>query len=251
MQPDCKPDLSGESSAANRCLSALSPAAASLLRRHLTTCMLREGTVLWAPGSSGAGVYFPISGLMSIGCVLTNGECVEVGSIGREACAGGVLNFSESGFPTMGAVQVGGDFARIPGAEFLRAASESEEVKMLLTFARDWISMQAQQLAACNAIHSADRRFCRWLVQSSRRMETTTLHATQESIASLLGIRRTTVTFIAQTLQQNGIIEYRRGKITIVDVEGLQAAACDCCNAIDRRYWPSTRLSQRSHAPQA
>src|SRR5262245_22502040 len=125
MQPECKPELSSESSAGNRCFSALSPAAASLLRRHLTHSMLHQGTVLWAPASFGAGVYFPISGLLSIGRVLTNGECVEVGSIGREACAGGVLNFSEIGFPTMGAVQVGGDFARIPNAEFLRSASES------------------------------------------------------------------------------------------------------------------------------
>jgi len=244
MQTDLKTQFVGERNLHNKCLAALSSTAQSILRQHLTDVVLREGTVLWEPGRPVDDVYFPISGLLSVVFVMTDGACVEVGSIGREACAGSVLNSAQSDFPTLGMVLIGGDFTRIPGAELLRVARESDEVKMLLTFAGDWMTMQAQQLAACNAVHSADRRFCRWLVQSSRRMETVTLHATQESIASILGIRRTTVTLIAQTLQQNGIIQYRRGKVSVVDMARLQSCACDCLNAVDRRYWPSARLAE-------
>jgi len=244
MHDDLQTQFVGEKGHHNKCLAGLSSASQSILRQHLTNVAFREGTVLWEPERPADDVYFPISGLVSVGFVMTDGACVEVGSIGREACAGSVLNVAQSDFPTLGTVLIGGDFTQIPRAEFLRAASESDEVKMLLRFSRDWITMQAQQLAACNAVHSADKRFCRWLVQSSRRMETATLHVTQEAIASTLGIRRTTVTMIAQTLQQNGIIQYRRGKVTIVDMARLQSGACDCLNTIARPYWPSTRIAE-------
>ena len=96
MQPDRKSDFTDDRSATNRCLSALSAAATSLLLRHLTIVKAREGTALWAPGGSGTDVYFPLSGLISIGFIMANGECVEVGSIGRETCTGGVPNFANS-----------------------------------------------------------------------------------------------------------------------------------------------------------
>jgi hypothetical protein len=102
--------------------------------------------------------------------------------------------------------------------------------------------MQAQQMAACNAAHPADKRFCRWLLQACERMGTDTVSVTQDTIASLLAIRRTTVTLIAQALQFEGLIQYRRGKIAILDWARLRAQACECCTCLDRKHWPSTRL---------
>jgi len=130
----------------------------------------------------------------------------------------------------------------MPGSKLFFAAKENSEIENLVNYCRDWILMQSQQMAACNAAHSADKRFCRWLFQVSERMETDAVYLTQEMIASLLAIRRTTVTLIAQKLQAEGLIQYRRGKIAILDQARLRVAACECCNSLSHQHWPSTRL---------
>jgi len=139
-------------------------------------------------------------------------------------------------------VQVGGHFFRISASNLLSAAGQNRQIKDLIGFCRDWILLQGQQIAACNAVHAADRRFCRWLHESAQRMETATVRVTQESIAAVLGVRRTTVTLIAQGLQTSGLIQYRRGRIVVPDISLLRSSACDCCDMLDRQRWPSTRL---------
>ena len=108
--------------------------------------------------------------------------------------------------------------------------------------ATGWLLLQSQQMAACNAVHPAEARFCRWLLRASEALDTATVSVTQEMIAHALGIRRTTATLIAQQLQLRGTISYSRGKIAIRDRAGLQAAACDCCRALARAHWPSELL---------
>ena len=230
----------------NGCLSALSSPALSLLKPYLTETSFREGTVLWEGKKLASEIYFPVSGLVSIVVAMSDGGSVEAGSIGPEgaACAG--FDPDQSDFNTRGLVQIGGRFVRIPMFQLLFAARENSEIENLIAFCRDWILRQAQQEAGCNAAHSADKRFCRWLFQAHERMETDTLLLTQEMIASVLGIRRTTVTLIAQTLQADGLIRYRRGKIVALDRARLRAAACECCNSLARQHWPSTRLVEAS-----
>ena len=230
----------------NGFLSALSPSALSFLKAHLTEATLSEGTILWDAKKPAADVYFPVSGLLSIALAMPDGECVEVGSVAREAAAGFAFDPHQSDFLTRGVVQIGGKFIRIGVAQLTLAAAKSHEIQSLIAVCRDWILMQAQQIAACNAVHSADRRLCRWLFQCAQRMEADTLQLTQEAIASVLGIIRTTVTLIAQTLQTNGSIHYRRGRIAISDLAGLRSAACGCCDALGPRHWPSNRLGAAS-----
>ena len=98
-------------------------------------------------------------------------ECVEVGSVAREAAAGFAFDPHQSDFLTRGVVQIGGKFIRIGVAQLTLAAAKSHEIQSLIAVCRDWILMQAQQIAACNAVHSADRRLCRWLFQCAQRME--------------------------------------------------------------------------------
>src|SRR5262249_37558034 len=131
---------------------------------------------------------------------------------------------------------------RMPAPPLLLAAKGNSEIQNLVTNCHDWILMQAQQTAACNAAHTADKRFCRWLFQVCERMDSDGIHLTQEMVASLLAIRRTTVTLFAQKLQIEGLIQYRRGKIAVLDRVRLRAAACECCNSLARQHWPSTRL---------
>jgi CRP-like cAMP-binding protein len=226
----------------NRCLSGLSPHAFSLLKSFLTEVVLREGTILWDSNKVSSDVYFPVSGLVSIVLDASDGVSVEVGSICSQAAVGALFEPDQRDFSTQGVVQLGGHFLSMPGPQLLLAAKENSEIQNLVAYCRDWILMQAQQIAACNAVHTADKRFCRWLFQACERMDSDTLCLTQEMIASLLAIRRTTVTLIAQKLQVEGLIQYRRGKITVLDRVRLRAAACECCNSLAHQHWPSTRL---------
>jgi len=235
----------GNSRMSNECLSGLPPPVLSLLRPHLAEVTLHEGTILWGPKEPTGDIYFPMSGLISIGVAMAEGECVAVAGVGREAMAGATFDRSHFQPLTRGSVQIGGTFLRMAGNELARAARQNDEIKSLIAFCDDWILLQAQQLAACNAVHSADKRFCRWLVECYSRVEGEPVHVTQESIATVLGIRRTTVTLIAQRLQENGCIQYRRGHISILDLPRLRASACECCRTLDQKYWPSMRVARR------
>jgi len=226
----------------NGCLSALSSHAFSLLKPFLTEVVLHEGTILWDPNKRSADVYFPVSGLVSILIDASDGVSVEVASICGQAAVGTIFELDQSDFSTQAVVQVGGHFLRMPSPQLLLAAKDNSEIQNLVTYCRDWIFMQAQQTAACNAVHTAEKRFCRWLVQAYERMETDNIRVTQEIIAALLAIRRTTITLTAQKLQIEGLIQYRRGKITVLDRVRLRAAACECCDSLSRQHWPSTRL---------
>src|SRR5262249_19553880 len=155
----------------------------------------------------------------------SDGFSVEVGSICGQAAAGTIFELDQSDFSTQGVVQVGGRFLRMPSPQLLLAAKTNSEIQNLVTYYRDWLFMQAHQQAACKGAHTADKRFCRWLFQACERMDSDSIHLTQEMIASLLAIRRTTVTLIAQKLQIEGLIQYRRGKIAVTDRARLRAAA--------------------------
>jgi CRP-like cAMP-binding protein len=236
------PSAEGQAAKVNRCLSALSPKAFSLLKPYLTEVVLREGTILWDANKLSSDVYFPVSGLVSILIDASDGVSVEVASICGQAAVGTIFELDQSDFSTQGVVQVEGRFLRMPSPQLLSAAKDNSEIHNLVTYCRDWIFMQAQQTAACNAVHTAEMRLCRWLFQACERMDSDTIHLTQEMIASLLALRRTTVTLIAQKLQIEDLIRYRRGKITVLDRARLRAAACECCDSLARQHWPSTRL---------
>ena len=225
----------------NACLSDLSPTAFALLRPHLTDLLIDTGTRLWEVGRPAKQVYFPSSGFVTVMLPMSDGSAIEVGSIAREGLAAGSFD-EDSNAMTTGLVHIGGKFSRIAIAHLLAAAATNDEIAQLVAANRDWVMRQAQQLVACTALHSAEQRFCRWLLSCHQRMETATLPSTQEQIAALLGIRRTTVTLIAQTLHEKGIIDYRRGKITIVDPAKLEAAACECCSKLGERHWPARHL---------
>jgi len=222
----------------NNCLAPLSSRALSLLNARLVDVTLPAGAVLWDAGKVATDVFFPLTGLVSILLPLPGGEAIEVGSIGREGAAAATLGPERTEAATAGLVLIGGDFRKIAAADLFAAAAHDDDIRDMVGRCRAWLLMQAQQIAACNTVHSADKRFCRWLLACSEKLDATTIVATQEQIAALLGIRRTTLSLVAQQLGAQGLIDYRRGKIAIVDIGKLRAAACDCGTAIGHRHWP-------------
>ncbi len=232
-----------QNSRRNPLLGGLSREASALLTGYLRDEDFSDGAVLWHPGEPNGHVYFPVSGLLSIRVPTSDGNSIEVGTVGPE----GAIGFQEASATlpplTQAVVQAPGQFTSIPAQAFNSAMGQSEELRRMATTCMGWLFLQAQQIAACNAVHAADARFCRWLLRASDALGEDTILATQETIAQALGIRRTTATLIAQQFQLRGVISYRRGRIAIRDRDALQAAGCDCCHVLDRDRWPSELLS--------
>jgi CRP-like cAMP-binding protein len=223
----------------NSLLAGLSPRASAELGHHLREQSFREGTILWQAGDRIAQVIFPVSGIVSIRVPTKDGHGIEVASVGSEGAAGFQDESRLLPEVSQAVVQIAGSFLTIPAQAFALAAHRVDEIDRLATLCNGWLLLQSQQTAACNAIHTADARFCRWLMRASQALGQDFVPVTQEAIAQALGIRRTTATLIAQQLQERRIISYSRGKIAIRDRAGLRSAACECCLALDRAHWPS------------
>src|SRR5205814_5055352 len=124
--------------------------------------------------------------------------------------------------------QASGTAEGIPALLLKTIASQSDEISRLLLRYKEALSAQVQQTAACNALHSVEQRMARWLLQALDRCDDAELPVTQDFLSQMLGVRRTTVTILAQKFQFEGLIRYRRGRIIVADREALQTLACEC-----------------------
>jgi CRP-like cAMP-binding protein len=221
-------------------LSASRPAAHSLIDKCLEEHKFPEGTLIWDGSNPPGQIVFPCSGMISVRVVIRDGHEVEVATVGREGGVG--FQDGSPGVLTRAVAQVPSRCLCISQKAFAAAAHESGELRRVAEECRAWVLLQTQQIAACNAVHDAARRFCRWLLRASDALGGNTILATQEAIAQSLGIRRSTATMIAREMQSQGAIRYTRGKISVCDRARLQAGACDCYPALAPAYWPSQRL---------
>ena len=185
-------------------------------------------TELYSADRIPAYAYFVTSGIASVVTSLADGGIVEVGMIGNEGVVGSLHVLGPAPVPSRCFAQLAGTALRIPMAEFRAAFSGSEEIRYrLLEFVQEQVSSLGQ-LAACHRLHEAEERLARWLLMAQDRVQSDVLDFTQEFLAEMLGARRTTVTLVAGTLQHTGLIEYRRGRVKILDRGSLENAACDC-----------------------
>jgi CRP-like cAMP-binding protein len=180
--------------------------------------------------------HFPQAGCLSMVTVMDDGNAVEVGTIGHEGMSGISLVNSIESVPTRCIVQVEGSAKRIPRKAFLaELRSNADLVDVMRRYSQVWID-QIGRYGSCNAVHSIDERCARWLVMTHDRIDSDVLPLTQDFLAIMLGVRRPSVTLAASALQQAGLIEYTRGRITVVDRTGLEAAACECYRAGQATY---------------
>lgn len=212
----------------NRLLAALPPETFAILEPQLKHVLIAQGTVMFEPGAPLDMIYFPLSGLVSLAVVTQNGDTVEAatigceGAVGLHGCIGTRLSF------TRATAQMGGMFSVVQASHFAHIVNGSAAVQTLILRYTEVLWAEAQQISACNAMHGAGSRLARRLLQSGDRTGADQLLLTQEYLAQMLGVRRTTVTLLAQALQAKGLIRYRRGHISIVDRKGLSARACEC-----------------------
>jgi CRP-like cAMP-binding protein len=217
---------------ANGILNALSSKTLGLITPHLVKVKLPQGTVLHEMGDSISYVYFPLSGMVSMIAVLKSGEAIEAGIVGPEGFVGGYLG--ARGWRPLGhaVMQMTGEALRINVRHFKKAYDASDELRILINSYQAVMYFQAQQTAACQALHPVEPRICRWLLQAQDAVGGDTLNLTQEFLSHMMGVRRTSVSGSANKLQEEGLISYKRGVIRILDRKGLEKSACECYAAV-------------------
>jgi len=213
-------------------LASLAPADIASLRPHLKTVELPQGEVLFDVGATIHQVYFPHSGIVSLVVELASGETIESAMIGRESLVGASSGLNGQVSVCKAIVQIAGAASAL-ASKRLRALSDSSITARAALFRHEQIILvQAQQSAACNATHTVEARLARWLLRSRDLQGSDDLPFTQEFIAEMMGVRRTSVSVVANTLQQAGLVRYSRGHIRILNLEGLRATACECYETV-------------------
>ena len=220
----------------NAILASLSPSDSAALRPHLKSIHLESKRVLFDSGDIIDSVYFPAGAVVSLVVGLSNGQTVEGAMVGKDGVVGAAAALDSKIALTQAIVQLAGDAFVCDAAVFKRTAMQSEKLLSLLFRHEQAVYAQAQQSTACMAAHDVQSRLCRWLLRARDLSGSDTLNFTQEFLAEMLGVRRTSVTVDAHTLQNAGFIKYSRGKIQIIDVEGLHEGACECYETVKSHY---------------
>jgi CRP-like cAMP-binding protein len=227
----------------NLLLAALPEQDLALLVPHLKEVSLDQEALLQEQGGLIEQVYFPHDGIISLVAVMRHGDAIETATIGYEGAVGSFAGLGMRRSHMRAIVQVKGAALRIAAPNFRKAAEESAAVRQIIVRYGEMLLIQVQQTAACNALHAVEARLSRWLLQARDRLESNTIKLTHEFLSQMLGVRRTTVTVVANVLQQAGVIRYHRGQIEIVDRIGLEARACECYDAIRRQIDEVTRMA--------
>ena len=220
----------------NRLLAALDSEDQQLLAARLTPITLEKGALLYDPGDMVDTVYFPDDCVISLMTLMESGAAIESATIGREGALGLMSAVSPRQSLSRAIVQVPGRARRISAPHLHRAWEQSAQIRDLVDRHNEALFAHAIHSVACNALHSVEARFCRWLLSCHDRIDSNTVSLTQEFLADMLGVQRTTVTVVARALQAAGLIRYRRGVVDILDRPGLEAIACECYGAVRRNY---------------
>ena len=200
----------------------------ALLKPSLQAAELKQGDLLGEPGQAVSDVVFIESGMVSLLTAMQDGTAIEIATLGREAILGVLSALGNHRSNVRAVVQIDGCGWKMRASDFRDAVDKSRTLRHLVLLSSELMLAQMQQTAACNALHSAERRLCRWILQVHDRIDSDVIELTQDFLAQMLAVRRPTVTLIAQGLQSAGLIRYRRGRITIVNHAGLERLACEC-----------------------
>jgi CRP-like cAMP-binding protein len=229
----------------NFLLASLPAADIAVLLPHLKAVDLPQGVVLFEIGDTIHQVYFPHSGVVSLVVPLASGETIESAMIGRESVVGGSSGLNGQVSVSKAIVQIAGTASVLDTVRFRSLADASVACRTALFKHEQLILVQAQQSAACNATHTVEARLARWLLRCRDLQGSDDLVLTQEFLGQMLGVRRTSVSVVANTLQQAGFVRYSRGHIRILNLEGLQETTCECYQTVKSQ---SDRLLGRGQA---
>lgn len=227
----------------NAILAGLSAKTRTSLARQSVPVSLAGGAVLYEPRARVAHVYFPDSALLSIVATMADGTAIEVGTVGNEGFVGLPALLGVTTNPTQCIAQVPGLAQRIPAKAFRAALAESAELRnVLMRYAHVYIH-QVSQRVACAVVHAVRQRCARWILAADDTAgggvagrASDGFPLTQDYLAHMLGVRREVVSGAARALRDAGLIRYSRGRITVIDRAGLEAASCECYATVAAEY---------------
>jgi len=220
----------------NQLLGALEIASRERIGAHLESIKLKLGDIVCEAGGLLKHAYFPQGAVLSLLTVLENGSAIETANIGREGAFGlFAAMYSRVSFNRC-LVQLEGGIVRCPIELLQSEFKRSEHVRDLFVSYSETLLSQVQQTVACNAMHTTEERMCRWLLMMHDRAEGEVLSYTHEFLSHMLGANRKSVTLAALSMQTAGLINYRRGKIQILDRPGLEKASCECYAIVKERF---------------
>jgi CRP-like cAMP-binding protein len=218
----------------NKLLAALPPEAKQHLFPYMKPVDFPLGKVLYESGDALRHVYFPTDSIVSLLYVMESGASAEISVVGNEGLVGIAVFMGGESTPSRAIVQSAGSAFSLSSQRLKDEFNGYADMRLLMLRYTQALITQMAQTAVCNRHHSIDQQLCRWLLLSLDRLSSNHLVMTQELIANMLGVRREGVTEAAGKLQDFGVIEYQRGKITVVDRPKLEQLCCECYAVVKR-----------------
>ena len=229
-------DRIDEAFAGNRLLSTFGKEARACVEPDVVIVDLKIGDVVHDSGSDVEFSFFPLRPTMiSLAVEVTGGRSVEVASIGYEGAVGGIVSCGHAPAFARAEVLVPGPALKLPLTALEDAKSRSGHIRNLFCRFADFLLAQVMQSAACNSYHSIEQRAARWLLTAQDRAGSR-IELTQEALAALLAVQRTTVNAVIRDLAAEGLIEPRRGAVQVIDRAGLKQRACECYEAVESHF---------------
>jgi CRP-like cAMP-binding protein len=216
----------------NRLLESLSRLQPDGLRNRLRAIDFVHGDILTEAGAPIEQVIFPRAGLISMVVDLADGDRIEVAMVGSNGSVGAGVAFGAKAYLSTSFAQLPGRAWAMKSADVIELADASPDFRALLFAQERYIKAQAQQTAACNAKHTIMRRLCSWLLRARDEAGPGELLLTQEHLAQMLGVQRASVSMFASQLQEQGAIQYRRGRLQVTNPKVLTEHACECHAAL-------------------
>lgn len=231
----------------NHLLAALPDADLALLTPHLEHVPMPLGQMLFEPGSQMRHAYFPTTSIVSLHYVTASGASAETAGVGNEGVVGVSLFMGGDTTSSSAVVQTAGHAWRLDRHILKDEFNRGGALQRLLLRYTQALMTQMAQTAVCNRHHSVEQQLCRWLLLTLDRLPDRELVMTQELVASMLGVRRESVTDAAGHLQAAGYIRYRRGHIGVLDRAGLERSVCECYGVVKKeldRLLSDVKLNQ-------
>jgi CRP-like cAMP-binding protein len=216
----------------NHLLRALAEADFAAFASHLELVPMPLGQMLYEPGTQLRHAYFPTTSIVSLHYVTESGASAETAGVGNEGVVGVSLYMGGGTTPSSAVVQTAGYAYRLDRHVLLEEFNRAGAFQRLMLRYTQALMTQMAQSAVCNRHHSVEQQLCRWLLLTMDRLPLRELVMTQELVASMLGVRRESVTEAAGSLQNAGYIRYRRGHIAVVDRKGLERHTCECYGVV-------------------
>ena len=220
----------------NRLLRSLAPSVYALVMEELEPLELARKQMLWPSGSPIRSVYFPRTAVVSLIVPSSDDRPVEAATTGNEGFVGVSVALGVASTTIVALVQVAGVALRMPAAAFRRFMNEDSRFRFAVLAYTHALMEQAAQSVVCNRRHELSERCARWLLLTHDRVGEGAFTLTQDFLAIMLGVRRASVTVAAGMLQRAGFIRYSRGRLEVLDREGLEAASCECYRIIVDSY---------------